>query len=253
MGTLVTLPNIYCSPSDVDDYLGAESVDLSLDDQLLATMQTVSVVADAAAGAGSVSIAPLQAPLLRGAQLKFYGGAMPAVVTVGLASVGQVGDTTLTVAPLSAGVNAEATATDTGVNVATAARMAKGCKYATAEVKRYCCNRYDDSVLATSWSVNWWATVIASRWVAKRRRQPTPEGLKEDYEKVEKELLMVLNGAMCIEDIGTRTSGWPFITASTIDVRYDIVKARVEPQLSEGTPTQYAQYVDWNSVFSLTL
>ena len=60
-------------------------------------------------------------------------------------------------------------------------------------------------------------------------------------------------GKFQIPDIGTRTSGWPFITNSTIDVRYDVVKSRVQPVLSEGTPVLYPQFVDWNSVFFLEL
>ena len=253
MGTLVTLPNIYTTPADVDDYLGAESVDLRLDDQQLATGQVISVVTDAVVGATTIQVAPILAPLLRGAQLKFYGGGMTDIVYVSLSVVAQVGDTTLTVSPLTEVVLAEGQATDSGVNVATAARMAKGCKYATAQVKRYCCNRYDDSQLATAWSVNQWATVIASRWVCKRRSQSAPSGIDEDYKEVLQDLKWVMTGMMFIEDIGTRTSAWPFITNATLDIRYDTVKSRIEPQLSEGTPTQYAQFLDWNSIFSLNL
>jgi hypothetical protein len=253
MGTLVTLPNLYCLPSDVSDYLGVESVELRLDDQMLASGQVITLTADAAAAATTINVAALQAPLLRGAQLSFYGSAMPSIVVVSLSTVAQIGDTILNVVALSAQVNAQAQATDSGVNVATAARMLKGCSYATAQVKRYCCNRYDDSALAQSWSVNWWATVIASRWVSKRRSQSAATGLEEDYKEVLQDLKWVLVGMMPIEDIGTRTSSWPFITNSTLDIRYDYVKARVEPMLSEGTPTQYAQYVDWNSIFTLAL
>jgi hypothetical protein len=251
MGTLVVLPNLYASPSDIDDYLGATEVDLRLDDQQLATGQVITAVANAAAGAAALQVAALQRPLLAGSQLKFYGAGMPGIVYAVLSAVANIGDTQLAVAPLAGAVDQDAQATDSGVNLATAARMVKGCSYATARVKMYCANRYDDSQLCKSWSVNNWATIIASRWVSKRRAQSAPSGLAEDYEEAMKELNLVRQGSLCIEDIGTRTSGWPFITNSTIDVRYDIVKARVQPLLSEGTPTQYGQYVDWNSVFSI--
>ena len=50
-----------------------------------------------------------------------------------------------------------------------------------------------------------------------------------------------------IEDIGTRTSGWPFLSNVTIDLSYTVRKVRVETAISEPTQTQYPQAIDWNS------
>jgi hypothetical protein len=60
-------------------------------------------------------------------------------------------------------------------------------------------------------------------------------------------------GMLSIEDIGTRNSGWPFISNVSMNIGYDYNKVRVEPQLSEGTPTGYGQFIDWNAALSLEL
>ncbi len=65
------------------------------------------------------------------------------------------------------------------------------------------------------------------------------------------ELKQVNCGMLRLEDIGTRTSAWPFLSNVTLDLRYDYAKVRVEPSLSELTPTQYGQFVDWNSALWL--
>jgi hypothetical protein len=248
---LVTLPNLYCSPSDIFDFLGSENVQSRLDDHHLATGQTVQVVTSALQGDSVLSIAALTLPLLPGSTLEFDGGGMAANVEVVLAAVALVGATTLSVLPLPAAVNQYAQAQDNGVNVATAARLIKGCSYGTAAVKRYCCSRYNDSNLATCWSANYWATVEGSLWVATRRGQPPPKSIRMAHEEVMDELKAVRYGSLNLEDIGTRNSGWPFITSVSVDISYDYRKIRVEPQLSEGTPTFYGQQIDWNAAFCL--
>ena len=111
----------------------------------------------------------------------------------------------------------------------------------------YCCNRYDDSQLVLSWSVNNWATNLAAHWMSCRRGCAPPKSLENLVETTMDELRMVKTGTLSIEDIGTRTSGWPFITNVSVDPRYTYAKIRVEQNLSEGTPTQYPQYPDWNA------
>jgi len=251
MGTLVTLPNIYCTPADVYDYLGSEAVQLRLDDHNLATGQIVQATADALLGATAIDIAALQRPILAGTVLVFDGGGMPAVEEVTLSQTAQVGATTLNVNALTAQVNNQSQARDSGVNLALAARLIKATSYATAQIKMYCCNRYDDSVLAQSWSVNRMASVLAGRWLCRRRAQGCPKSIEADAQDVMDELRDVRFGKLCIEDIGTRTAGWPFMSNVTVDIRYDYAKVRVEQPLSEPTPTQYGQNIDWNSALYL--
>jgi hypothetical protein len=190
----------------------------------------------------------LQYPLLRGTVLQFDGGGMAAVVQVTLSAVAPTGSTSLSVTPLSADVSATSFANDSGVNVATAQRLVKGCQYGTSQVKLYCASRYDDNQLVQCWSVNRWATIAAAKWVCQRRSQACPIGLKEDWEEALEEMKQVKVGMLQLEDVGTRTSAWPFISNVTINIGYDFTRARVEMPLSELTPTQYPQHVDWNSL-----
>jgi hypothetical protein len=209
----------------------------------------VQVVADAVAGATSLSVAALDAPVIRGTVLDFDGGGMAAVVELVVTATAPVGAVALAVNALPGPVTNLAFAYDNGVTVAEAARVLKAIQYATSRVKLYCCSRYDDSQLATAWSVNRWATVLAGRWLAKRRAQACPQGIESDFDEVMEELKGVRMSFLNVEDIGTRTAGWPFVTNLTVPVGYDVAQVRVEPAISEGTPTQYGQFIDWGSVF----
>jgi len=244
----VPLPNLYCSPQDVYDSLGAEGTDLLLDDRNEATGQKVVATQTAALNATTLPIQALTFPILAGSTLQFAGSGSDQI-GVTLSSVARTGDTTLTVNPLSAQVNALASAIDSGANVAAARRLVKACQYGTSEVKFYCCTRYDDSQLVLAWSCNRWATALGARWLARRRRQSASKGIEADAEHALEQMLMVSTGARSIEDIGTRTSGWPYMSNIDVDVRYELGKVRVIPVLSEGTPTQYAQLIDFNSIF----
>lgn len=246
---LVTLPNVYCTAQDVYEYIGTEAAQLRLDDRHQGSGQEIVLNAAASSGATSLTVAALEYPLLKGTVLVFDQAGMSSPVEVTLSAAAAANATTLAVSAIGSAIAAGAIAIDNGVNVWLGSLLAKGCKYATAQIKRYCCNRYNDSDLAQSWSVNFWATVIAARWVSKRRYQSAPQGVEDDYKEVLAELKAVQIGQLHIEDIGTRTSGWPFMVNSTMDDRYTYRKLRTESPLSEGTPTQFAQSVDWNSIW----
>ena len=245
-----TLPNLYCTPQDVWEYAGADAVQLRSDDRNLATGQVVSLTAAAVSGATGLNIASLEYALLRGTVLVFEAAGMENPVEVTLTAAGALGATSLTVAAIGGAIPANARATDNGVNVWLAGLMAKGCKYATAQVKSYCCGRYNDSDLKNSWSVNRWTTILATRWVAKRRFNPAPQSIESDYVEAMQELREVRAGQLNIEDIGTRTAGWPFLSNLTLDDRMTYRKVRVEPAISEPTVTQYSQSVDWNGILA---
>ncbi len=245
--TLTPPSPLYCLPNDVYDLLGVDAVQLRLDDRMRATGQTIQATATAAVGASTIGITALQYPLIAGSVLEFDGGGTTTVVEAVVATTAMVGSTTLLVVPLTAAVNALATALDNGVNLATAQRLLKGCWYGTAKVNDYCLNRYDAPVLAGNPTVNEWATAIAARWVAGRRGNACPMSVLEDAERALEDLKAVKVGSYNIGGIGTRTSGWPFISNVTVDLRYTYARVRVEPGLSEGTPTQYGQFIDWNS------
>lgn len=244
----VALPNLYCLPSDIYDLIGTEGVELRLDDRHLATAQTLVVTANQVAGATTLNVATLAHPILPGTVLHFDGAGMPAVVEVQTTALGKVGDTTLTVLALPAGINALAQADDSGVNVALAQRLVKACQYATSQCKLYLSARYDDSQLALCNSVNYWAQWIGARWLCRRQCQAAPKSIEEGCEEAYGQMERVQAGTLQLEDVNTRTSAWPFLSNVTIDTAYDICKIRVESVISEPTPTQYGQFVDWNSI-----
>lgn len=247
----VTLPNLYTKPNDIYDMIGIEAAQLRLDDQNQASGQQVQTTASAAIGATTLSVNAIQYPMLRGTRLVFSDASMTAPVEVTLDAAASANAVSLTVVALTVAVNSGAIALDNGVNVWLAGLMTKACQYGTARCKLYLCNRYDDDQLVQSWSVNQWATVIGSRWLAVRLYRASPEGIEKQYEETMEELKAVKASELNIEDIGTRTSGWPFLSNVTIDLGATIRKVRVEPQISEPTPTQYPQAIDWNSALIL--
>jgi len=234
-----------CTPNDVMNWLSVAGVEMRLDDENLATGQTILVSATAALAAVTMDVGALAFPLIKGTTLQFSGGGMSEVVQVVLSATAAKGATSLSVTALSAEVPNQASARDSGLNTAIAARLPTAIQYGTAEVKRYCAGRYNASDLVNSWSVNDWATKISAEWICKRCCRPAAESIKEELERVRAELKMVCYGQLQIEDIATRTAAWPFIDAVTVNPAYWIHKARVEKSLSEATPTQFGQYVDW--------
>lgn len=118
----------------------------------------------------------------------------------------------------------------------------------TTKVKRYC-NQYDPADLATTWSVNEWASIIAARWLCSRRGNPVPSSLEKMYDETMEELELVKGGTLLIEDIGYRSPAWPTLTNVRVDQRYRLRKVRVESPLSDPTPAQHPQNVDHQAEF----
>lgn len=243
----ITLATLFTSPQDVWDLLSVEGVDLREDDHSLASGQTIATTADAAVGATSIAVAALPVPLLRGAQLTFDGANMPVPITATLTAIGSIGDTALTVTALVTQINSGAQARDSGVNTATGARLLVGCRKGTSKVKLYCNRRYDDSELNKSGTVLDWATVAAARFLCTRRAQGCPRPIQAGYDEAVEEMKAVYADQLSIEDIGTRGVDWPTVTNIRVSPGYDGMQARVEPSISEQTPTAYGQFVDWNS------
>lgn len=243
----VILNTLFCSAQDMWDFLSVEGVDLRQDDGNLATGQIIQTSSAAAAGATTLAVAATPVALLAGAQLTFLQGGMDAPVTVQLTAAAAAGATSLSVAALSAAIPAAAQARDSGVNAATGARLLVGARKGTSKVKLYCNGRYDDSQLVLSGSVCDWATVAGARFLCTRRAQGCPKSIKEQYEEALEEMRMVQSGQLSIEDIGTRGADWPTVTNVIVNPGYDSMRARVQPNISEQTPTNFGQYIDWNS------
>ena len=255
----ISLNTLFCSPQDVWDVLSAEGVDLRNDDHNLASGQIIQTTADTPAGSTTMTVSATPVALLNGAQLVFDGAGMQTPVQIQLTAAAAQGATSLSISQVfNAGttvttgattidIPAGAQARDSGVNASTGIRLVRGCQRGTSKVKLYCNQRYDDSQLKLSGSVNNWATICAAKWLCTRRAQGCPQGIAADYEETVRELKDVLAGVLSIEDCGTRGTEWPSFTNLTVDPSYDIMRARVEQQISEQTPTIYGQFVDWNS------
>ncbi len=254
----VTLQTLFCSPQDVWDLLSTEGVDLREDDHNLASGQIIQTTSDTPVGSSAMSVSPIPVALLKGAQLTFDSAGMSAPYIVSLTAAASVASTSLSVADTTGtttttDVPLGAQARDSGVNAATGARLLVGCRKGTSKVKLYCNQRYDDSALRLAGSVCDWAALYAAKFLCTRRAQGCPKSIAAEWEEVLEELQMVQSGCLSIEDIGTRGVDWPTVTNITVNVGYDYARARVEPNISEQTPTGYSQFIDWNSALWLEL
>jgi len=231
--------------------LSVDGVDLREDDYNLATGHAIDATAAAAVGATSITVAALPVALLRGAELTFDGAGMEVPVTVKLTVAAALNATSVSVTALATAINNGATARDSGVNAATGARLLVSTRIGTSKVKLYCSARYDDSQLKLSGTVCDWATVTAAKYLCTRRAQGCPKGIQTDYKEALEEMRMVQSGQLSIEDIGTRGVDWPTVTNVIVNPSYNGMRSRVQPNISEGTPTAYNQYIDWNSAIVL--
>lgn len=249
MPALLTLP-LLTTPQDVIDSAGIAGVQLREDDATLASGQVISLTSGGTVGSTTLVVPALQYPLLNGTVLTFNQAGMDEPVDVTLAAVANASAISLTVVPLTTAIPNGAQATDNGVNVWQASLALKGCKYATDRVALYC-NRYSLPNLQTSWVVNQWATTFALHWLAKRRMMAAPQGVQADYETALEELKQVQRGELQLPNVAPRTSGWPFMSNVTIDLTFPVRRVRVEASISEPTPTQFPQSVDYNSILSV--
>lgn len=251
---VLSLSNLYTLPADVSDQLGLDSTQLQLDDDNMATGLTITALANAVIGATAIPVTAIQSYLMAGSCLEFRGAGIPENVPVVLSAYVGVGSTVLPVAPLTAQVNQGGITRDNGINLVEAGRLVKACQYGTAQVNLYCQPRYNQSDLYTNatqrGSVNRWATILAAKWLTSRRGMSPPGAVAQDAKDALEELKGVRYARLNVENIGTRSAGWPFFSNVTVQVGYTTAKARFEPSISEGTPTQYGQYVDWQSVMS---
>lgn len=249
----ITLSTLFTSPQDVWDMLSVEGVDLREDDHNLASGQIIETSAAVASGATSMAVLATPVALLNGAWLTFDGAGMTLPVRVQLSAAAVSGATSLSIAAASAAIESGAQARDSGVNAATGARLLVACRKGTTKVKLYCNGRYDDSQLALCGSACDWATLCAAKWICTRRAQGCPKGISADYDEAIIEMQQVQVGQLSLEDIGTRGVDWPTVTNIIVNPGYDGMRARVQPNISEGTPTVYNQFIDWNSAALLGL
>lgn len=247
----ITLATLFTTPQDVWDLLSTEGVDLREDDHNLASGQIIQTSTDTPPGSTTMAVAATPVALLNGAWLTFDGAGMTVPVQVQLTAAANAGATSLSIQTTTTDIPSGAQARDSGVNAATGARLLVGARKGTSKVKLYCNARYDDSQLKLSGTVLDWATIAAAKFLCTRRSQGCPKSIREDYDEAIEEMKMVQAGQLQIEDIGTRGVDWPTVTNVVVNPGYDGMRARVQRNVSEQTPTAYNQYIDWNSAVIL--
>jgi hypothetical protein len=245
------LTTLFCAPSDVEDYLSVEGVNLRLDDDASATGQYIQATQTVPVGSLSVPIMPLQAAIPAGDRLTFYGANMPSESAAIVQSAAGISATSLMVAALAQTIFAGAVAIDSGVNLVEYQRIITEISAATSEVRSFVAVKYDDSELVKSWSIWRCTRIIAAYRLCRRRTNACPVTVEEDYKAALKELKEYQYGARYVDDAGLRTTEAPAWSNVRVDqFGYDFQKVRVEQCISESTPTQYPQHADWLAQFS---
>jgi hypothetical protein len=247
---LTALVYLYLTEQDILDRLSVEGEQLSINDTGTGSGDTVTVTADAAAAAVSLTVIALTSALPKGRVLQFSGGSMTTFVLAQLTADASIGAVALSVLALTGAISAPAVAIDLGVTAAEQQRIATARYFATTKVNQYCLARYDDSEMVNSWIVNQWAVPLGACWVRRRRGNDVPKSLADDCIAALEDLQAVQAGTMLIADIPLRAAGWPAWSNVTVDTRYRIKKVRVQRPISEKTPTQYSQIIDWNAEFA---
>jgi len=252
---MLVMPTPYCTYKDIADYLSDEGVQLRMDDDNSGTGQFVVTTSAAAIDATTLAVQALPTPLPAGTTLDFGGADMDEIVQVVLSAPASLSATSLTVHALPGAVNERAVAIDGGVNAFELARVERAIAIASSKINDYLIPRYqDESQLATSYSVNRWATIIACRWFCKRRGQSCPSSIEDDYKEAIQDLQNVAASAMQIGDIGTPVAEVPSFVNIIVRPEYWLRKARVQrPISSPGTPQGYSQSIDRQSEFSLEI
>src|SRR3990172_5840484 len=120
----------------------------------------------------------------------------------------------------------------------------QGLNYAASRINMYCLAHYSKGSLADSQIVNQWAVCIAARWLSKRRGNPAPAGLEEDYKEMMEELKEVKRGNLDLNDVALREPAWPYWSNMKVDTRYRVNQSRVVRRTSEDSPMDYAQKID---------
>lgn len=119
---------------------------------------------------------------------------------------------------------------------------------ATAKVKRYCLPHYADDQLAQSWLANEWATVLAAHWLCSRRLNAVPDSIQALRDEAIADLEAVHADRIKIPECARRTpDDSPCHSNVNVSPWYRVKQIRVQRSISDRTPTQYPQNIDWPS------
>lgn len=141
------------------------------------------------------------------------------------------------------------------------ARISQAIAWGSSKVLACLQPLYDSTDLTTSALVNEWATIASAYWLCSRRGNPVPESVQRmwlgtpgtDDKGALGDLIAARKMELQIPDIGYRNPEWPAWSNVRVDPRYRTRQIRVERPISEQTPTQYSQNIDWPSEFSFEI
>jgi len=125
----------------------------------------------------------------------------------------------------------------------------QGINWGAARINDFCAGRYDPADMVSSWTINWWNTVLASRFICVRRVNPLPNSIKDLYVEAMQDMLALRKGEYSLGDINSCIVDSPAWSNVRVPVWYLVDRIRVERRQSEGTPRRIAPPLDYLSEF----
>jgi hypothetical protein len=108
--------------------------------------------------------------------------------------------------------------------------------YACEEINKYAFKHYSPTAMLRSNLVAQWATWLSCYNLAARKGDDPPKVFAVEYEKILKQLLMIMNGAMDIPGIPKRRASAPIWTNQTADIAYSYKVLRRQKGTSSKKP-----------------
>lgn len=116
-------------------------------------------------------------------------------------------------------------------------------KNASTKINFYCFGKYTADVLAANDWVAERCTDIATYILCKRRGNPCPESVKDDYNEAIQLLELIRAGVAQIPDAAQRKGQSPVLSQPRVKL-YPVPESVIERNRSTGTPANYPQRND---------
>lgn len=129
---------------------------------------------------------------------------------------------------------------DDGTTVITSAKeqnLTYAINYASNRIDMYLANRYSPAVLATSWIVWHWASVIAAHTLSKRRCAGASVSLQAEFDQTMSELGQIKTGQLDLGNVPSLASPGASVSNVRLDPTFVTKRMRVEKSISDSTST----------------